>query len=139
MANDSVAKKASLSRPIPAVKLTKADRDRLASAAMIALAHERPSPAASMLLREIFRATIVDGDSPLPHVVAPHRNIEIHDNITDTKRQLQIVYPGENETNHDAISVLSPLGAALIGLSVGDTFEWCNIYGDRYSVTVLSA
>ena len=124
---------------IPAVRLTKADRDRLASAAVTALGHERPWSAASMLLSEISRATIIDSDSPLPRVVAPHRDIEIHDNITNTKKRLQLVYPGENEANRDAISVLSPLGAALIGLSVGDTFEWCNMYGDRYSVTVLSA
>lgn len=124
---------------IPAVKLTKADRDRLASVAVTALGHEGPSSAASMLLREVSRATIVDSESPLPNVVAPHRDIEIHDNVANTKRWLQLVYPGEIEINRDAISVLSPLGAALIGLSVGDTFEWCNVYGDRHSVTVLRA
>jgi regulator of nucleoside diphosphate kinase len=125
---------------IPAVKLTKADRDRLVSTAVAALEHEqRPSSAAAMLLSEISRATIIDSDFPLPDVVAPHRNVEIHDNIANVKKRLQLIYPGDSETNRDAISVLSPLGAALIGLSVGDTFEWCNMYGDRHSITVLQA
>lgn len=98
---------------IPAVRLTKADHDRLASAAVTALGHERPPYAASMLLSEISRATIVDSDSLLSNVVAPHRDIEIHDNITKTKRRLRLIYPGENEINRDAISVLSPLPAAV--------------------------
>jgi regulator of nucleoside diphosphate kinase len=124
---------------LPAVKITKADRDRLASAAMAALNHERPSPGASMLLSEVVRATVIESDAPPPHVVAPHRDIDIHDNIANRKRRIRLVYPGENDADPDAISLLSPLGAALIGLSVGDTFDWCNVYGDRYSVTVLRA
>ncbi len=92
-----------------------------------------------MLLSEIARATVVESDFPPPHVVAPHRDIEIHDNIANTKKRVQLVYPGEDDTDPNAVSVLSPLGAALIGLSVGDTFDWCNMYGDRHSVTVLRA
>jgi regulator of nucleoside diphosphate kinase len=123
---------------VPALKVTKGDRDRLASAAIAALRHERRSSAsASMLLSEVARAVVIESDTPPPHVVAPHRDVEIHDNITNTNRRLQLVYPGEDDSDPAAVSVLSPLGAALIGLSVGDTFDWCNVYGDRHSVTVL--
>jgi len=93
---------------VPVVKLTKADRDKLASVVVTALGAERPSSAVSMLLGEICRATVIDSDSLLPDVVAPHRDIEIHDNITNTKRRLQLVYPGESETDRDGI-----LGAHL--------------------------
>ena len=123
---------------VPALKVTKGDRDRLASAAIAALRHERRSSAsASMLLSEVARAVVIESDTPSPHVVAPHRDVEIYDNITNTNRRLQLVYPGEDDSDPAAVSVLSPLGAALIGLSVGDTFDWCNVYGDRHSVTVL--
>ena len=57
-----------------------------------------------------------------------------YDNITNTNRRLQLVYPGEDDADPTAVSVLSPLGAALIGLSVGVAFDWCNVYGDRHSV-----
>jgi regulator of nucleoside diphosphate kinase len=37
----------------------------------------------------------------------------------------------------NAVSVLSPLGAALIGLSEGDSIDWCSASGEPSSVTVL--
>ena len=66
-----------------------------------------------------------------------HREIEIHDNIRQTKRRLKLVYPGEDAVTPDEVSVLTPLGVALIGLSAGDSIEWCTPTGDRRSVTVL--
>jgi regulator of nucleoside diphosphate kinase len=37
----------------------------------------------------------------------------------------------------DRLSVLSPIGSALIGLSVGDTIEWARPGGELFKLTVL--
>jgi regulator of nucleoside diphosphate kinase len=90
-----------------------------------------------MLLSEIGRATIVVQDSLPPQVVAVHSEVEIRDNVTNTKRRLRLVYPEDATLDSNMVSVLTPLGAALVGLSVGDTIDWCTATGDQSSVTVL--
>jgi regulator of nucleoside diphosphate kinase len=122
---------------LPPITIAKSDRDRLISIATVALGSERASPAASMLLSEIGRATIVVQDSLPPQVVAVHSEVEIRDNVTNTKRRLRLVYPEDATLDSNMVSVLTPLGAALVGLSVGDTIDWCTATGDQSSVTVL--
>jgi regulator of nucleoside diphosphate kinase len=90
-----------------------------------------------MLLSEVGRATIVAQDSLPPQVVAVHSEVEIHDNVTNTNRRLRLVYPENAALDSGMVSVLTPLGAALIGLSVGDQIDWCTATGDQSSVTVL--
>jgi regulator of nucleoside diphosphate kinase len=122
---------------LPPITIAKAERDRLVSIATAALGSERPNVAASMLLSEVSRATIVAQGSLPPQVVAVHSEVDIHDKITNTKRRLRLVYPEEATADSNAVSVLTPLGAALIGLSVGDSIDWCTATGDQRFITVL--
>jgi regulator of nucleoside diphosphate kinase len=129
---------------LPAVTITDIDRERLISTAADAFSDERASPSASLLLSEISRATVVSSGCVSSDVVIMHREIEIRDNIHMIKRRLKLVYPdedlvyrGEDGVAREAVSVLTPLGVALIGLSMSDTIEWCTRTGDRRSVTVL--
>lgn len=122
---------------LPPIMIAKDDRDRLMSIATAALESERATPVAAMLLSEVGRATIVAQDSLPSQVVAVHAEVEIHDNITNTNRRLRLVYPEDATLDPNMVSVLTPLGAALVGLSVGDSIDWCTATGDRNSVTVL--
>lgn len=122
---------------LPSISIGKTDRERLVSLATDALMQERPAPAASMLLMEISRARIVSGKFLPTNVVAMHRPIEILDNIKKIKRRLHLVYPGEEAPGSDAVSILTPLGAALIGMPEGSSIEWCSAAGDAHSITVL--
>lgn len=121
----------------PSITISKPDRERLISAATTALRSERPMPAASMLLREIGRATLVEREALPKGVVTLHSEVEIHDNVNNMVRRLRLVPPGDLTDDPNAVSILTPLGAALIGLSKGDTISWCTATGDRRSVTVL--
>jgi regulator of nucleoside diphosphate kinase len=122
---------------LPTIVIGKTDRERLMSAAKNALTHARPVPGAVTLLGEIARARTVSNKLLPTDVVAMHRQIEIKDNVRKTKRQLCLVYPDENVADSETVSVLTPMGAALIGLSEGDSIEWCSAAGDRHSITVL--
>lgn len=122
---------------LPPVTISETDRKRLVSVATAALTDRRMSPTASNLLREVYRATIVP-DAQLPtNVVAVHSRVDVHDNLTGTDSQIVLVFPDEPCAKPNAVSVLTPLGAALIGLSEGASVDWCTASGDRSSKTVL--
>jgi regulator of nucleoside diphosphate kinase len=122
---------------LPPVIISETDREDLYAVATSALTNSLMAPAASNVLREIYRATIVPNDQLPTNVVAVNSCVDVRDNVAGANRRIVLVLPGETSTKPNAVSVLSPLGAALIGLSEGSSVEWCTASGDRSSMTVL--
>jgi regulator of nucleoside diphosphate kinase len=122
---------------LPPVIISETDREDLYAVATSALTNSLMAPAASNVLREIYRATIVPNDQLPTNVVAVNSCVDVRDNVAGANRRIVLVLPGETSTKPNAVSVLSPLGAALIGLSEGSSVEWCTASGDRSSITVL--
>jgi len=122
---------------LPPVIISETDREDLYAVATSALTNSRMAPVASNVLREIYRATIVPNDQLPTNVVAVNSCVDVRDNVAGANRRIVLVLPGETSTKPNAVSVLSPLGAALIGLSEGSSVEWCTASGDRSSITVL--
>ena len=122
---------------LPPVTLSETDQKELVVVATAALADRYVLPAASNLLREVNRAIIVPDDQLPTNVVAVHSRVDVHDNLAGTNREIVLVFPDEAHTEPNAVSVLTPLGAALIGLSEGASIDWCTASGDRSSKTVL--
>lgn len=122
---------------LPPVMLSEADRDRLYAIAISALTNSRMASSASNVLREISRAKIVPDDELPENVVAVNSHVDVRDNVTGTTRQVVLVMPHETSKQQNAVSVLSPLGAALIGLLEGHSVDWCSASGEPSSVTVL--
>lgn len=58
-----------------------------------------------------------------------HSVFDFRDGVTKGTRRAVLVYPGEEDEGLGRISVLSPLGAALIGLSEGQSFQWRSATG----------
>jgi regulator of nucleoside diphosphate kinase len=121
---------------LPSISIADTDRERLMGIATAAVGHERPDVGASMLLSEVARAVVVAREALSRDVVAMHSIVEVRDNIAKTNRLLRLVFPEEAATDSD-VSVLTPLGAALVGLARGDSIDWCTATGDQRSVTVL--
>jgi len=122
---------------LPPVMISEMDRDDLYAAATSTLRNSRTAPAASNVLREIFRAKIVSNDQLPTNVVAVNSCVDVRDNVAGANRRIVLVLPGETTSKPNAVSVLSPLGAALIGLSEGSSIEWCTASGDRRNITVV--
>ncbi|WP_210253977.1 hypothetical protein [Bradyrhizobium pachyrhizi] len=79
---------------LPPVMISETDRERLASIATAALTDRWRTAAASNLLRELDRATIVP-DAQLPaNVVAVHSRVHLRDNITGKESRITLVLPG---------------------------------------------
>jgi regulator of nucleoside diphosphate kinase len=63
--------------------------------------------------------------------------VEFRDDTTGKVRRVTLAYPDAADIDAGRISVLTPIGAALIGLSVGQSIEWQTPAGGWRSLTVL--
>jgi regulator of nucleoside diphosphate kinase len=92
---------------------------------------------ASFLAREVDRANLVANDFDLRGVVRMGSRVSYRDERTDEVRDIVLVYPHEADIELKRISVLSPVGAALIGLSVGQGIEFQTPGHQTRSLTIL--
>lgn len=82
------------------------------------------SAAAEALLAELARASVVD-DADLPaDVVGMHAQVQCVDDASGERHALTLVYPHEADADAGRVSVLAPVGSALLGLSVGQSIDW---------------
>jgi regulator of nucleoside diphosphate kinase len=120
---------------LPPITLNTADSERLMR--LTEVARRRFPQAAAFLAREVERANVVDSWETLPGLVTMGSEVEFRDDTTGQVRRVRLVYPHEADVTAGKISVLTPIGAALIGLSVSQSIEWETVLGERRSLTVL--
>lgn len=97
------------------------DHDRLSSLARAAL--DRLPDMADELLSEMDRATVTSADAIPAGVVRMGSTVTFRNGGEDTKR-ITLVYPGQADIAENKISILTPLGTALIGLAAGQSVVW---------------
>lgn len=124
----------SMSTDLPEIRLTKRDFARL-DHLLATWTGGLLSKAADFLLQEITRARIA-AEVP-PGTVTMHSQVLFRDDESGRKRTVTIVYPSERNSGADALSILTPLGAALIGLAEGQSISFEGLDGNTRSVTVL--
>jgi regulator of nucleoside diphosphate kinase len=118
------------------ITITRPDYLRLLDLAWAARAQ---SPAVGeFLLEEVERARIVEPKDMPSKVVTMGALVGFRDDTTGAERTVSLVYPGEQDIELGRISVLTPVGAALIGLSEGQSITWRTPTGEERSLTVLS-
>jgi regulator of nucleoside diphosphate kinase len=71
------------------------------------------------LQRELDRAVMVLPEAVPPDVVTMNSRVAFRDETSDVRRVVTIVFPGDTDASAGRLSVLSPIGTALLGLSVG--------------------
>jgi regulator of nucleoside diphosphate kinase len=76
------------------------------------------------LLAELERAIVVAREAMPRDVVTMYSVVRYRDEYAGVSREVQIVYPEEADIGRERISVLAPVGAALLGLAVGQTIDW---------------
>ncbi len=120
---------------LPPITLRAQDEERLRNLAEAA--SERFPRTAEFLAREVDRADILEPTKVLPGLVVMGSEVTFRDETTGKTRNVTLVYPDEADIDANKISVLTPIGAALIGLSVSQSIEWQTQTGDWRSLTVL--
>ncbi|HET6656045.1 MAG TPA: nucleoside diphosphate kinase regulator [Gammaproteobacteria bacterium] len=106
----------------PKITLTSLDVERLE--ALLDSLPENAFPGKAALQEELDRADVVEPGKVPPTIVTMNSTVRF--SIPDTKKEfrLTLVYPKDVDGKSDKISVLAPVGSALLGLSVGDELEW---------------
>jgi len=107
----------------PPLLLSADDHDRLISLARDTV-DRYPAEDARLLLDELQRADIVPPDWMPEEVVAMNSYVEFDDDRTGVTRRVQLVFPYRADISKGRISVLSLIGAALIGLAEGQSIVW---------------
>lgn len=80
--------------------------------------------AAEALELELDRAQVVSDDQVPSDVLTMRSRALCEDLETGKQRELVLSYPNETDPNEGKVSVLAPVGLALLGLKVGDTIRW---------------
>lgn len=89
------------------------------------------------LLEELARADVLAPQDMPPHVVTMNSTVRFEIDGSGEVRCLTLAYPKDMAQVPDAISILTPIGAALLGLSVGDSISWPRPDGQLSQVRVL--
>lgn len=91
-----------------------------------------------LLEEELSRASVVP-DAELPDdVVSMNCRVVFQDMETGKESIVTLVYPHEANINEGKISILTPVGSALIGLKVGQDIQWPFPNGKEKKLKVIS-
>ena len=122
---------------LPDIVLTRPDRDRLANIVQ-ALGLRSQSARADFLDQEISRARIVEPAEMPRNVATMNSHVVYRDEDTGEERLVTLVYPIEEDSLTGRLSILSPLGTALLGLSEGQAITWTAPDGRQHRVSLVS-
>ena len=83
------------------------------------------------LAGELRRAQIVDARNVPGKVVTMNSRVVVEDLDSRQEMEFALVFPAAANADEGRISVLSPVGTALLGYSEGDVVEWAVPAGRR--------
>lgn len=76
------------------------------------------------LKNELSRARIVDPKRVPGDVVTMNSRVRFRDLEEECDHVFSLVFPADADTSQNRLSILAPVGAALLGYRVGDVVEW---------------
>ncbi|PIS11155.1 MAG: nucleoside diphosphate kinase regulator [Bdellovibrio sp. CG10_big_fil_rev_8_21_14_0_10_47_8] len=93
---------------------------------------------AELLENELGRATIVSDENLPNNVVSMNSTVKFQDLESGKESTVTLVYPPEADIDKHKISILTPVGSALIGLHVGQVIRWPFPTGKEKQLKVIS-
>lgn len=105
------------------IYITKADKDKLLELIDKAKDKEIRSPQnLKDLETEIKRAVVIQYEDLPENIIVMNTSVVLV--VDGVEEEMTLVYPEEADVRKNKISVLSPIGTAILGYSEGSTFEW---------------
>lgn len=104
---------------LPQIYLTQNDADSL-----LKLVEAQPGKQFERLESELVRANVVPREKIPEDVVTMNSRVIFENETTGERREVTLVYPGSADIDAGKISVLVPIGTALLGLRVGQSIDW---------------
>lgn len=118
----------------PKILITSRDMDRLD--ALLAALPEHGIPGRAELESELARAEVVAPDAMSGNVVTMNSTVRFRVEGSREEFRLTLVYPKDMDASGTTISVLAPVGSALLGLAEGDEIEWPKPGGGSLKVRI---
>jgi len=109
----------------PTIYITEPDREKLKDLIRKAYYTEyRGSDYLKSLAGEIDKAKVVDPHKIPPDVITLNSTAQLIDLETNDEMTYTLVFPDDADVAQGKISILAPIGTAMLGYRVGDIFEW---------------
>lgn len=102
--------------------ITQADMERLRS--LIEIGSVQDGAYLQSLEEELDHARIVLPEKIPSDVITMNSTVRLQDLDTGEEKIYTLVFPGKTEAGQNPISILAPVGTALIGYREGDVIEW---------------
>lgn len=100
------------------------DQESGAIEALAMAMEERNPKVAELIYEELGRAEFHAAEEMPPHTVTMNCKVEFIDERSGAQRILKLVYPKDADIDQDRISILTPMGAGLIGMVAGEAISW---------------
>ncbi|AMO79367.1 MULTISPECIES: nucleoside diphosphate kinase regulator [Pseudomonas] len=117
----------------PSITVTRLDLQRLER---LLDSLEEYGPAAEALEAELSRANVVGHDEVPPGVVTMNSTVRCREESSGKEYLLTLVYP-EDAGGEGKVSILAPVGTALLGLTVGQSIDWPAPGGKTLKLSLL--
>jgi regulator of nucleoside diphosphate kinase len=107
------------------IQITELDRKRLLDLIREAQSGEyRKSVYLEDLRGELERARVVPSQEIPGNVITMNSTVSLTDLETNEEETYTLVYPENADSSQGKISILAPIGTAMLGYQAGDIFEW---------------
>ena len=106
----------------PEITISSLDADRLFS--LIESLPDNSFAGKPELEMELARANVVAPELISPTIVTMNSTVKFVIESTKEEFELTLVYPKDIDSSGKKISILAPVGSALLGLTQGDEIEW---------------
>lgn len=119
----------------PEIIISSQDLDRLEGLLHASGARNRSDLDA--LRAELARADVREPADMPANVITMNSRARIREHPSGKERELTVVYPANAEGDSSRISVFSPAGSALLGMSTGQSIDWPTVEGHIVHLEVL--
>jgi regulator of nucleoside diphosphate kinase len=119
----------------PPIHLLASESDMVGSLAL-QVEHRQPVVAA-MLLEEIERAELHELETLPDTAITIGSEVDFVDERTNQMRTVELVLPARANIAEGRISILTPIGAALYGLTAGQSIDWPDLDGHERRIRIV--
>jgi regulator of nucleoside diphosphate kinase len=106
---------------VPPITVTTLDLERIEE--LLDSEASKRLPGIDALKHELERANVIEPHEVPPGLVTMNSTVLCRDELTMSEYELTLVYP-DAVNQSDRVSILAPVGSALLGLSVGQKISW---------------
>ncbi len=90
------------------------------------------------LRAELDRANVLDGDTMPDNIIMMNSRARFREETSGREYELTLAWPHEANAADGKVSIFSPAGSALLGLSVGQSIDWQTPEGHAIQLRILA-